>query len=127
MEYEIGKLICRYLDSMSPMLAWQSETLGSKRTYDHSNDINCLSWIKVAGKVGGLTSIRVINSTTLAILLRWDYSDWSGVPIKNMLSNLKLKGYQEGKRKRKSIEPDAIFELNFLIQVRIGWMGMLMY
>ncbi|XGW10523.1 hypothetical protein V3C99_012206, partial [Haemonchus contortus] len=37
---------------------------------------------------------KAIKSTTLAMLLGWDYSDWSGVPIKNMLSDLELKQYQ---------------------------------
>ncbi|KAK6050222.1 hypothetical protein COOONC_12272 [Cooperia oncophora] len=90
-------------------------------SYENESDVNALAWIRGAGGEGGKSNFRAemsssfwtyflekgrqklqeynkkpktsITSTLLAVRLGWEYSDWSGIPIKDLLSTSELKEY----------------------------------
>ncbi|KAK5965311.1 hypothetical protein GCK32_013706 [Trichostrongylus colubriformis] len=50
------------------------------------------------------------KSTFLSITLGWDYSDWHGAPIKNLLSSTELHGYENGCIKWGSLDLEAVLQ-----------------
>ncbi|KAK6017495.1 hypothetical protein OSTOST_16983 [Ostertagia ostertagi] len=53
-----------------------------------------------------------IKSTLLAIKLGWSYHDWSGIPIKELLTDNEAKDFTEGKIKWCSLKLESILHID---------------
>ncbi|KAK6039762.1 hypothetical protein COOONC_22733 [Cooperia oncophora] len=63
-----------------------------------------MSWFRSSGHNGDYTSFKKFKSTILAITLGWDYNDWHGTAIKNLLTASEMQNYKEGKIKWSSLK-----------------------